>query len=404
MKQLLLFLSISFITLNSGFAQWQSQTSNSSAYLTGVHFTDLTHGWIAGTGGTILKTSDGGANWKTQNSGVTDDLRSVFFINRNEGWVAGDKETILKTLDGGQTWKKDSLEPFQEVDFRDIYCIGQWCIAGGVGGDIYYTNKELNAWIPRASTSGNIHALFFNDTLNGWMAKQTSDGIKYTNNGGQSWTGPAISTADMWSVFSTSPQRAWIGNTGGSVYMTSDSGQTWDIHYSGNTSEINGIYFTSVDTGWLMQKDGSIYTSIDTGKSWQLDNAPFGDSFFGYYVLDNDHQWAVGSGGQIYASFDASQIVSSGASTNPKPQITINPNPLTTNSTLDIFSPGKTETFLITIMTTKGTIIWEGVQQVKGEKSIPLNDQMTRALKSPGTYFCRVSWSQNHLTLPIIIN
>jgi hypothetical protein len=56
---------------------------------------------VAGTYGTILKTTDGGTNWTSQTCGTAYGLWSVHFIDRNTGWAVGQNGTILKTTTGG---------------------------------------------------------------------------------------------------------------------------------------------------------------------------------------------------------------------------------------------------------------------------------------------------------------
>ena len=382
-------------------AQWQAQNSNSSAYLTGVHFTDLYHGWISGTDGTILHTADAGATWSPQASDETVHFRSVHFINKDTGYIAGDGGVIIKTTDGGLHWVRDSLKPHQDVDFRDIFCVGQWCIAGGIGGDVFYTNAHTEGWVSRTSLSGNVYAMYFNDTLNGWMAKQTSDGIKYTTDGGKNWSGPSASTVDMWSVYSYNPSTAWMGSNNGYVHLTLDNGSNWTKYNTGNFSEINGIYFTTIDTGWLMQKDGSIYTSADTGKSWQLNNTPFGSSFFGYYVLNNDHQWAVGSGGKIYASFDANEYTDRVTKRyTGQNKIKVSPNPFTNEVTVKINTSTSTPVQL-QLKDIQGKSIWVHEQNIKGDGTITLSANQVPNL-SPGIYLLYTTIGNQQKTIKLL--
>ena len=79
--------------------------------LAGVAFTDATHGWAVGDGGTILATTDGGATWSAQSSGTTVDLGAVAFTDATHGWAVGDGGTILVTANGGATWSAQSLAP-----------------------------------------------------------------------------------------------------------------------------------------------------------------------------------------------------------------------------------------------------------------------------------------------------
>ena len=87
---------------NGGFAR----KSNAEQPLFAVHFANLTHGWIVGTNGLILHTTDGGKTWLRQQSTVNQSLRDVAFRDENRGWAVGEKGLILHTTDGGNMWSR----------------------------------------------------------------------------------------------------------------------------------------------------------------------------------------------------------------------------------------------------------------------------------------------------------
>ena len=89
-------------------------------HLTGVHFVDRDHGWIAGyvrelTGfeqhdrAVIVHTDDGGRTWTPQLEGVEALLTAIRFADRQRGWCVGfnrndGTSVILATGDGGRAW------------------------------------------------------------------------------------------------------------------------------------------------------------------------------------------------------------------------------------------------------------------------------------------------------------
>ena len=62
--------------------------------LTEGDFVDANTGWVAGTFGTVLHTTDGGANWAKQEIGSTTHLMGIDFIDARTGWVVGEGGTI----------------------------------------------------------------------------------------------------------------------------------------------------------------------------------------------------------------------------------------------------------------------------------------------------------------------
>ena len=78
----LLLISITFITFNSLKAQtWSPQISGTNSDLRTVLFPENDDtGYAAGSGGTILKTSNGGNSWTTLTSGVNQDIFEMYFL------------------------------------------------------------------------------------------------------------------------------------------------------------------------------------------------------------------------------------------------------------------------------------------------------------------------------------
>ncbi len=50
-------------------------------YARGMCFTDVNTGWVVGTKGSILATTNGGSNWNFQQSGVEFDLPEGFVVS-----------------------------------------------------------------------------------------------------------------------------------------------------------------------------------------------------------------------------------------------------------------------------------------------------------------------------------
>ncbi len=69
-----------------------------------MYFKSMDTGWIVGSRGSIIKTTNRGTNWTFQQSGldwsISRSLRDVQFVS-NSGWIAGDSGKIFKTTNGG---------------------------------------------------------------------------------------------------------------------------------------------------------------------------------------------------------------------------------------------------------------------------------------------------------------
>jgi photosystem II stability/assembly factor-like uncharacterized protein len=122
-------------TTNGGL-NWTEQATNIGK-ANALYFSDLTHGWVVGQSGLVMKTTDGGTNWTAvTNTGQTSDSNSkaVFFLDANNGWIGSGKDNnegvgtrfILATKDGGATWTTQSTPVT-----NDIFSLSFWDVNNG---------------------------------------------------------------------------------------------------------------------------------------------------------------------------------------------------------------------------------------------------------------------------------
>jgi photosystem II stability/assembly factor-like uncharacterized protein len=146
------------------------------------YFLNGRRGFLVGSDGNIVGTSDAGRSWTNIYSGVVEDLHDITFINKQTGFVVGDFGRILKTLDGGITWKKTNSGT-QE----DIFCIGFINdYEGWVGAEngLRYTTDGGETWkgVPLRYSHGQIRNLAFDDAGNGYAYTGTIMMIFLKNN------------------------------------------------------------------------------------------------------------------------------------------------------------------------------------------------------------------------------
>ncbi|MBU0509838.1 hypothetical protein KKH27_13530 [bacterium] len=68
--------------------QWQNPLPTGN-YLSDVVFINENVGWIVGSSGTILHTTDGGASWTHQGSGTNSELTAIGFFDSQRGFAVG---------------------------------------------------------------------------------------------------------------------------------------------------------------------------------------------------------------------------------------------------------------------------------------------------------------------------
>ena len=104
MKAFNLFCSLLFVLYIPIYSQWTEIPIGTSADIFDLHFISINIGWVVGSNGTILKTSNGGITWSVQQSNLSSNIYSVCFTDSLHGWVCGPDGNILKTTNGGENW------------------------------------------------------------------------------------------------------------------------------------------------------------------------------------------------------------------------------------------------------------------------------------------------------------
>ena len=110
-RSILLLFTLVFC-LHTVNAEWIRQKTNSFAWFRDVFFVNEMKGWIVGTDGTLISTTDGGATWVQTHKFTTDTFLQVHFTDENNGWIlcerniyargANASSYLRKTTDGGR--------------------------------------------------------------------------------------------------------------------------------------------------------------------------------------------------------------------------------------------------------------------------------------------------------------
>ena len=127
-------------TTNTGL-DWIHQNSGTVNDLKEIKFIDIETGWAVGDSGTIVKTTDGGLNWFSLSSGTTNNLWSLHFLDSDTGWVVGWEGTILKTTNGGTSWISQNV--FTYYDLLSVCFVND--STGWAVGVTNADNLELNS-------------------------------------------------------------------------------------------------------------------------------------------------------------------------------------------------------------------------------------------------------------------
>src|SRR5207302_1374369 len=160
--------------------------SGTNVTLYGVAFASPTAGWVVGSAGTILATTNGGASWKPQKSGSQETLYDVAFPAPRVGWAVGGLRTIVSTKDGGRTWK-----------------------------------------VRESGTPSTLFDSAFPDPTIGWIAGN-GGALLQSVDGGEKWEDRSLSQpVDLTGLAFTDIKTGWVVGDRGAIFRTTDGGFTW---------------------------------------------------------------------------------------------------------------------------------------------------------------------------------
>ncbi len=288
-----------FITIAEG---WISQLSDYYGFFMSVYFNDSDHGWAAGYGGAIIRTTDGGANWEEVTKASEEDLEDTWFADNMNGWVVGDNGIILHTDNGGVSWNIQ-LSGINEI-LHSIHFIDEntgWAV--GDGGTILKTTNGGQDWFEQISgKTSELNSVFFIDASTGWIAGSDHTLLK-TIDGGENWTDMADEDDYTWynSVFFVNEDQGWLTGFNGMVLKTTDGGDSWYQvwPFDGNLF-FDEIYFVDSLNGWLIGSDseleGVLLKTVDGGESWEKQTYGTTNNIYAIFFVDQQTGWlAIGN-------------------------------------------------------------------------------------------------------------
>lgn len=193
------------------------------------------------------------AHWELKDSGTDARFRGLSAVSRNTAWVAGSKGTVLRTTDGGASWRDVSPPGATELEFRDIEAFDArravaLTIGEGEASRVFRTDDGGATWTEsfrNTDPKAFYDCLTFFDGRHGLAMSDPVDGrfrILSTSDGGRSWKvlpgdgmpaaqeGEAGFAASGQCLVSAGPRDVWLATGGGArarVLHSADRGLTW---------------------------------------------------------------------------------------------------------------------------------------------------------------------------------
>ncbi|WP_239068035.1 WD40/YVTN/BNR-like repeat-containing protein [Actinomadura bangladeshensis] len=249
----------------------------------------------------------GGPGWRLTPTGTDARFRGLAAVGRDVAWLAGSGGTVLRTTDGGRSWQDVAPSGAAGLEFRDIEAFDArravvLAIGEGDASRVYRTSDGGRTWTlgfqnddPRAF----YDCVTFFDSRHGLAMSDPVDGkfrIISTRDGGRSWRvlpssgmppaleGEAGFAASGQCLVSHGSRDVWLATGGGSrarVFHSGDRGRTWTVADtplpSSPSQGVFAVAFRDSRHGIAVGGDyrpgepspNAAATTTDGGRTWQ---------------------------------------------------------------------------------------------------------------------------------------
>jgi photosystem II stability/assembly factor-like uncharacterized protein len=197
-----------------------------------------------------------GPAWALKDSGTPSvRFRGLAAVDRDTAWVAGSQGTVLRTTDGGETWRNVSPPGAAGLQFRDVEAFDArravvLAIGEGEASRVYRTDDGGATWTEsfrNTDARAFYDCLTFFDRRHGLAMSDPVDGkfrILSTSDGGRSWKvlpndgmppaleGEAGFAASGQCLVSAGSRDVWLATGGAArarVLHSADRGLTWTV-------------------------------------------------------------------------------------------------------------------------------------------------------------------------------
>lgn len=225
--------------------------------------------WRVAHRGIVETSVDGGVTWAAQASPTTTGLWDVAALDRQTAIAVGGNGTIIRTGDGGTTWTTAPSGVTSRLQRVTFSTDGTTAFASGVGGVLLRSNDRGASWSP--ISTGVTSTIW---TVAAWSADSLVIGtadiiVRTTTNGGGTWTtrasGASESILDGVVVPATSTVVLLYDDN---VAVSTDAGATWNNHEMPDSGQVLDLDLAAPSTLWTAGHYARTQRSTDLGATW----------------------------------------------------------------------------------------------------------------------------------------
>ncbi len=285
---------------------WETLSlASPSTRFTALQFLDNQVGFLVGSNGTILKTTDGGTTWDSKTPASPEHFNALSFRNGQVGFVVGKNGKVQRTTDGGETWTAIHNRIWENKDIFSVSAKGNLVYLTGEDGLAAKSTDGGNTWTElnfKTDSRSDVTGVFV----------QSSDTVFFIGGGGFIRRTTNRDTSYIWGlhelyaplshIFIYNHQKGWaVSDKNNAVLRTTDGGLTWQLPTN-----------TTINMTWVQTRGGSyigstlvhspfnkrvvyaagggtVIRSNDLGETWtQIATIPNATSVHSFYVSHSD--------------------------------------------------------------------------------------------------------------------
>lgn len=298
----IIFISaiLSYYSNVSSQTEWQIQNSGTTEDLWTIDFINENTGFIAGSGGLILKTTNAGDNWTGLHAGFNN-LIGVDFIDEQTGWVSGHDGTIYKTTNGGINWIIKNCPTSRNLFFVQFVNPNTGYISSDAG--VLKSTDAGESWNFSFLSSIPVYRVYFFNETHGWFGDNIANQF-LSSNGGLHWLYTQnVPGAGNISYEFINQWTGWAVGYNNSIIKTTDGGYNWTKQNDGLsiTTQLRDVEFinNSSDTGWIVGRSNTVLKTTNSGNNWFTMNTPVNEEFTSVKFVNSKTGWIAGFNGVI---------------------------------------------------------------------------------------------------------
>jgi photosystem II stability/assembly factor-like uncharacterized protein len=292
-------------------AIWEPVSYKEDLVLFDIRFTSKEEGWVTGSAGTILHTTDGGTSWTAELGGDPHaqggEIKYAFMKNSKHGW-AQEWNTLFRTTDG-DSWQQVTGDIRGDVffvsDLKGFRTYGRRIFVTQDGGvrwkEIFHCQAKMEEQGLTHESECDTWVLSFPTPTVGYAMGDKRITAK-TEDGGETWkvlVGPEEEGDQrVYNAFFLDANTGYQVR-GNALYRTTDGAQSWQPVIAKLSPGYPKVKFADREVGWSVLGDTWAYT-VDGGKRWTTRQIRFPAPVSNFSLPARDRAYVVGDHGMIY--------------------------------------------------------------------------------------------------------